>query len=125
MSGTLYKHLDNCITASGKRLLRKWICHPLKSTEEINKRLDVVETLVKQSVQMSTIMQYLRRLPDLERLLGQVKSSVGSCGTLLLPLLGVKVLKQRVCLLLDILHGCCSSLDFLCLLHIVLFNPLL
>ncbi|KAL6221129.1 hypothetical protein ACLB2K_008881 [Fragaria x ananassa] len=30
-SGTLYAYLDNCVTASGKRLLRKWICHPLKS----------------------------------------------------------------------------------------------
>ncbi|KAK3034368.1 hypothetical protein RJ639_032266 [Escallonia herrerae] len=39
--GTLYKFLDNCVTSSGKRLLRNWICHPLKDVEEINRRLNV------------------------------------------------------------------------------------
>ncbi|KAA8523099.1 hypothetical protein F0562_009522 [Nyssa sinensis] len=64
-SGTLYKYLDNCITSSGKRLLRNWICHPLKDVEEINCCLDGLRLVVSQSA-------------------------------LLLPLIGIKVLKQRV-----------------------------
>ena len=39
LSGTLYKYLDNCVTSSGKWLLRNWICHPLKDVQEINNRL--------------------------------------------------------------------------------------
>ncbi|XP_048562203.1 DNA mismatch repair protein MSH7 isoform X2 [Triticum urartu] len=46
-SGTLYKHLNHCITASGKRLLRRWICHPLKDVDAINRRLDVVEGFIQ------------------------------------------------------------------------------
>lgn len=43
------------------------------------------------------IAQYLRRIPDLERLLGRVKASVGSSPALLLPVVGEKILKQQVC----------------------------
>ncbi|XP_058111124.1 DNA mismatch repair protein MSH7 [Magnolia sinica] len=95
-SGTLYRHLDSCITSAGKRLLRNWICHPLKNIGEINDRLNVVEGLMKQSEITFIIAQYLRRLPDLERLLGRVKASVGSSAVLSLPLIGEKVLKQQV-----------------------------
>lgn len=97
--GTLYKYLDNCVTSSGRRLLRNWICHPLKDVPEINNRLNVVEALMVTTEAMSLIAQCLRKLPDLERLLGQVKASVQSSVSLLLPFFGKKILKQRVCLL--------------------------
>ncbi|KAF8393339.1 hypothetical protein HHK36_021581 [Tetracentron sinense] len=94
--GTLYKYLDSCITASGKRLLRSWICHPLKNVGEINKRLNVVEELITHSEITFLVAQYLRKLPDIERLLGRVKASVGASASLLLPHIGKKILKQRV-----------------------------
>ncbi|MQL89491.1 hypothetical protein Taro_022064, partial [Colocasia esculenta] len=96
LSGTLYKHLDHCLTSSGRRLLRKWICHPLRNIEEINDRLNVVEGLIKSPGLSSIISEYLRRLPDLGRLLGRVKASLGSSSTLLLPFIGEKLLKRRV-----------------------------
>lgn len=40
--------------------------------------------------------QYLRKLPDLERFLGRIKSTVQSSALVLLPLIGSKILKQRV-----------------------------
>ncbi|XP_073141498.1 DNA mismatch repair protein MSH7 isoform X2 [Henckelia pumila] len=95
-SGTLYKYLNNCITSSGKRLLRNWICHPIKDVEKINNRLDVVEDLTANSEVMLQISQSLRKLPDLERLLGCIKSSMQSSASLLLPLIGSKILKKRV-----------------------------
>ncbi|KAK6941539.1 DNA mismatch repair protein MutS, connector domain [Dillenia turbinata] len=94
--GTLYGYLSNCMTSSGKRLLRNWICHPLKDVEEINKRLDVVEDLMAHNETMILMAKYLKKLPDLERLLGCIKAAVKSSATLLLPLVGKKVLKQRV-----------------------------
>lgn len=45
---------------------------------------------------VSCIAQLLRKLPDVERLLGRVKSSFQSSSLLSLPLLGSKLLKQRV-----------------------------
>ncbi|RVW47557.1 DNA mismatch repair protein MSH7 [Vitis vinifera] len=71
IAGTLYKYLDNCVTSAGKRLLRNWICHPLKDVQGINNRLNVVEHLMTSTETMSFIAQCLRKLPDLERLLGQ------------------------------------------------------
>lgn len=29
LEGTLLKYMDHCLTASGKRLLKKWICYPV------------------------------------------------------------------------------------------------
>ncbi|KAE8682862.1 DNA mismatch repair protein MSH7 [Hibiscus syriacus] len=46
--GTLYKYLDNCVTSSGKRLLRSWICHPLKDVD-----LERLFRRVKASIQSS------------------------------------------------------------------------
>ncbi|CAA7397194.1 unnamed protein product [Spirodela intermedia] len=96
LSGTLYKFLDHCLTAPGRRLLRRWICHPLKDVEEVNDRLNVVEAIATNEGLASQISEGLRKLPDLERLLARVKSSLGSSSTLLLPLVGERVLKERV-----------------------------
>lgn len=84
------------MTSSGKRLLRLWICHPLKDVEEINNRLNVVEELVAQSDLMVLLGAYLRKLPDLERLLGQIKATVQSSASLVLPLILKKLQKRRV-----------------------------
>ncbi|GJN32220.1 hypothetical protein PR202_gb20709 [Eleusine coracana subsp. coracana] len=95
-SGTLYKHLNHCITAFGKRLLRSWICHPLKDVDVINRRLDIVEGFIQDSGLNSTILQSLRKIHDLERLLGQVRSTVGLSSTVRLPFVGEKILKRRI-----------------------------
>lgn len=95
-AGTLLKHLDNCVTSSGKRLLRFWMCRPLKDAECISNRLDVVDTLAGNPELVVIIGQNLRKLPDLERLLGRVKSSAHSSCSLLMPLIGKKVLKNLV-----------------------------
>lgn len=62
----------------------------------INQRLDVVEGFIKNSEIISLIASYLTRIPDLERLLGRVRSTVGSSSMLLLPFVGDRILKQRV-----------------------------
>ncbi|KAM1508454.1 hypothetical protein ACFX10_017762 [Malus domestica] len=116
-SGTLYAYLDNCVTSSGKRLLRKWLCHPLKSVEAINNRLDVVEDLLVHPEMIPLIAQYLRKIPDLERLLGRIRASVRSSASLLLPLFGKKVLKQRVKVFGTLVKGLRSGLDLLKLLQ--------
>ncbi|ESQ37177.1 hypothetical protein EUTSA_v10002887mg, partial [Eutrema salsugineum] len=112
-SGTLYKYLDNCVSPTGKRLLRNWICHPLKDVGSINKRLDVVEEFTANSEIMQITGQYLHKLPDLERLLGRIKSSVQSSASVLPALLGKKMLKQRVKAFGQIVKGFRSGIDLL------------
>lgn len=116
-SGTLYKYLDNCVSSPGKRLLRKWICQPLKDVEKINHRLDVVDRLVENSDATLSTAQYLRKLPDLDRLLGRVKASIQSSEALLLPLVGAKILKQRVKAFGLLVKGLRIGLDLLRLLQ--------
>ncbi|KAF6172860.1 hypothetical protein GIB67_035414 [Kingdonia uniflora] len=115
--GTLYKYLDSCVTSSGKRLLRSWICHPLKGVDEINDRLNVVEELIKHSEISLLVAQSLRKLPDIERLLGRVKACLGSSDSLLLPLIGKKVLKQRVKTFGNLVKGLRNGIDLLILLQ--------
>ncbi|KAK7271285.1 hypothetical protein RJT34_27060 [Clitoria ternatea] len=116
-AGSLYNYLDNCVTSSGKRLLRNWICCPLKDAEEINNRLDVVDNLMAHPEIVSHTAQHLRKLPDLERLLGRVKSSLRLSAPLLLPLLGKKILKQRVKLFGSLVNGLRTALSLLLLLQ--------
>ncbi|KAL5572686.1 hypothetical protein UlMin_022283 [Ulmus minor] len=116
-SGTLYKYLDNCVTSSGKRLLRRWICHPLKDVEGINNRLDVVEALLAHSEIMLLAAQYLRKISDIERLLGRIRASVQSSITLAMPLFGKKVLKQRVKAFGTLVKGLRVGIDLLLLLQ--------
>ncbi|XP_014496504.1 DNA mismatch repair protein MSH7 [Vigna radiata var. radiata] len=115
-SGSLYNCLDKCVTSSGKRLLRNWICCPLVDAEIINNRLDVVDDLMANPEIISHIAQHLRKLPDLEHLLGRIKSSLQLSGPLLLPLLGKKILKQRVKVFGSLVNGLRTALSLLLLL---------
>ncbi|KHN45661.1 DNA mismatch repair protein Msh6-2 [Glycine soja] len=114
---SLYNCLDKCVTSSGKRLLRNWICCPLVDAEIINNRLDIVDDLMANPEIVSHIAQHLRRLPDLEHLLGRIKSSLQLSGPLLLPLLGKKILKQRVKVFGSLVKGLRTALSLLLLLQ--------
>ncbi|CAJ1951821.1 unnamed protein product [Sphenostylis stenocarpa] len=114
--GSLYNCLDKCVTSSGKRLLRNWLCCPLIDAEIINNRLDVVDDLMANPEIVSHIAQHLRKLPDLEHLLGRIKSSLQLSGPLLLPLLGKKILKQRVKVFGSLVNGVRTALSLLLLL---------
>ncbi len=69
--GTLLDLLDLTVTPMGGRLLKKWILYPLKNLEKINQRLDCVEALVRDGVVRGEIRSTLRRVYDLERLVGR------------------------------------------------------
>ncbi|NXP31922.1 MSH6 protein, partial [Leiothrix lutea] len=75
--GTLLERIDSCCTPFGKRLLKQWICAPLCNPKSINDRLDAVEDLLAVPDKMSEVSEYLKKLPDLERLLSKIHS-IGS-----------------------------------------------
>lgn len=64
--------LDDCRTPMGHRLLRKWTVLPLKSKEQIEKRLDIVDALFEGSEISNSLDEHLEEIADLERLISKV-----------------------------------------------------
>ena len=73
--GTLLWVLDKTYTSMGGRLLRKWINEPLLSVNEINKRLNAVEELKDNLIFRGDIVDILKRIYDIERLVGKIAYS--------------------------------------------------
>ncbi|GHU15852.1 DNA mismatch repair protein MutS [Spirochaetia bacterium] len=65
---SLLEVMDESRTAMGRRLLKWRILHPLRNIEDINRRLDMVETLYRSQEQLGLFREYLGKTPDLERL---------------------------------------------------------
>ena len=70
--GSLLWVLDRTKTAMGGRLLRSMIEQPLINRAEMEKRLDAIEELNRDSVSRDEIREYLNPIYDLERLLSKV-----------------------------------------------------
>ena len=64
--------IDRTITPMGGRTLRRWICMPLKSPEEINQRLDIVDHFIRQEDQRLQAENFLESIGDLERLASKI-----------------------------------------------------
>ena len=70
--GTLLWVLDKTYTSMGGRLLRKWINEPLIDVQDINKRLNSVEELKNNLIFRGDIIDSLKRIYDIERLVGKI-----------------------------------------------------
>ncbi len=70
--GSLVWLLDKTDTPMGGRLLRQWIEQPLYSVEEINKRLDAVESFIKSADLRNYLDSLLNGIGDIDRLLGKL-----------------------------------------------------
>ena len=70
--GSLLWVLDKTKTAMGGRLLRSMLEQPLIDKAEMEKRLDAVEALSKDSVSRDEVREYLNSVYDMERLLSKV-----------------------------------------------------
>lgn len=75
--GTLLGVIDHCCTSFGRRLLHSWLCHPLRSVEEINMRLNFVDFFMNEPLLAESISAKLNLLPDLERSLNRIH-----CGSI-------------------------------------------
>jgi DNA mismatch repair protein MutS len=70
--GSLLWVLDKTRTAMGGRLLRSMLEQPLIDKAEMEKRLDAIEELNRDSVSRDELREYLNPIYDLERLLSKV-----------------------------------------------------
>ena len=69
---TLLDVLDQTATPMGSRLLRRWIVMPLKDRQAIEERLKVVDYLVRNREFSIQLLQQIRAIGDLERLISKV-----------------------------------------------------
>lgn len=66
--GSLLWAIDKTQTNMGARLLKSWICQPLKNVSEIIKRQEIVEELVLKSATRSNLVDILSKVYDIQRL---------------------------------------------------------
>jgi DNA mismatch repair protein MutS len=69
---TLLDVIDQTSTPMGSRLLKRWIVLPLKDTALIEERLQVVDYLVRDADFCGKLLEHIRGIGDLERLIGKV-----------------------------------------------------
>ena len=70
--GTLLWVLDKTSTSMGGRRLRRWINDPLLDIEKINKRLNSVKELKDNPILRGDIADILKKVYDIERLVGKI-----------------------------------------------------
>ncbi|MGN1413607.1 MAG: DNA mismatch repair protein MutS [Anaerovoracaceae bacterium] len=75
VSGSLLGVLDKTHTAMGSRKMKQWLREPLKRAEEINLRLDAVESLYDNPLIRNNLKEALKDIYDFERLTGRI-----ACG---------------------------------------------
>lgn len=75
--GTLLWVMDRTVTGMGARLLAEWLAAPLTDLRAIRERQDAVAELVERPDICGKIREALRRVFDLERLLGRI--TTGRC----------------------------------------------
>ena len=91
--------VDKTSTPMGGRLLRRRIILPLKSVEEINRRLTLVEFFNKKEDLKFDIQNLLRSISDLDRLMGKLASekiSPKELGYLRQSLFYIKIIKEKL-----------------------------
>jgi len=76
--GSLLWAIDKTITGMGARLLRTWICQPLKNTEEITKRQDIVKILVENPSERHELQTIMRDIYDIQRLSSRMSNGTAT-----------------------------------------------
>ncbi|MDR1671541.1 MAG: DNA mismatch repair protein MutS [Alistipes sp.] len=70
--GSLVGVLDRTLTPMGGRLLKHWIALPIKDVEELDRRLDAVETMFADTELAENLADTLSHVGDLERISARI-----------------------------------------------------
>lgn len=84
--------LDKTKTAMGSRMLKNYIENPLVDIDEVNKRYDIVETLLEEFILKEDLKELLYQVYDLERLSGRIAFGNANARDLLQLKTSLKVL---------------------------------
>lgn len=80
--GSLLWVIDLTKTAMGSRLIRQWLEKPLLNPIHIKKRQDAVRVLAEDVLTRDALMEELRQVFDMERLIGRVVYGSANCRDL-------------------------------------------
>jgi DNA mismatch repair protein MutS len=80
--GSLLWVLDKTRTPMGGRLIRSWLEKPLTNPAAINKRLTAVEELLQDHILRDKIVDELKGISDMERIIGRVVYGSANCRDL-------------------------------------------
>ncbi len=95
--------LDKTKTAMGSRMLKTFIENPLINKDEINRRLDVVDTFLTEFILKDDLVKCLMEVYDLERLSGRIAFGNANARDLLQLKSSLRVLPQ-IHKILDEIH---------------------
>ena len=76
--GSLLWAIDKTKTNMGARLLKNWVCQPLKNVEDINMRQDAVSELVDRNNERLNIANLLEQVSDIQRLSTKISNNSAS-----------------------------------------------
>ena len=70
--GSLLAAVDRTSNPMGARLLRSWLCYPLRDVEEIRARQQMIEILRNDPANRAAVRKELRAIGDIERMIGRL-----------------------------------------------------
>jgi len=129
--GSLLWVLDKTKTSMGRRLIRVWMLRPLLSAATIKRRQSAVGELVDATVARGEIVLGLRKINDIERLIGKIvygnaicrdlkalSSSIANLPEIISQLITMKTTALRECASIDNLKDIAEQID-----NIIVDNP--
>ncbi|HEY4328876.1 MAG TPA: DNA mismatch repair protein MutS, partial [Phycisphaerae bacterium] len=72
IDGSLVHAIDRTHTPMGSRLLRNWLCYPLRDLAQIRRRHDAIEQLVSRENILTGLRQSLEGCSDIERITARI-----------------------------------------------------
>jgi DNA mismatch repair protein MutS len=123
--GTLLDCIDQTASGMGSRMLRAWVCMPLREVAAITARQDAIAELVDSDALCGEIRKQFRHIADLERIVARIstwRTSPRDLVALGMTLRTIPHLRSTLAgcetAMLNDLHGRCDSMDELAdLLH--------
>jgi DNA mismatch repair protein MutS len=76
VEGSLLSVIDATRTPIGGRLLRRWLGQPLLDAAALDKRLDAIDWFVERALVRRRVIEILKNVADLERLINRVRSEI-------------------------------------------------
>ena len=111
VKGSLLGVLDKTHTAMGSRKMKQWLKEPLNRVDEINARLDAVESLVDNILLRNNIRDSLKRVYDFYRLSGRIASGNANGKDMIALLNSISVLPDIKDALSDLEAGLLDELN--------------
>lgn len=113
--GSLLHVLQGCTTSMGKRMLRQWLCYPLRDLAQIQRRQRVVQFLVDDTTLAESLVEVMKPVHDVPRIAARL--AIGRAGPRDLVAMGHSVeCVTTLCQLLDahpVFAEACAELQHL------------